>query len=208
MRKSQRKKEHKPSRNFDFNGKGHLDAKVTQLGLHLETLFERGVNFKERIITINGEITENTFQLIDSGLSEMESASRKSITIRINSGGGSVYDALAIVGRLRASKCKIITEGFGHIMSAACLILACGNYRKVSTFSWFMTHEASYDFEGKHTAHKNLVVQAEREENQWAKWMAEFTKKDSKFWKNISSSKDTYFTPEELLQLGVIDEVV
>lgn len=197
-----------PKRNFDFAGKGTVEAKVTQLGIHLETLFEHGVNFRDRIITINNEIDNNEFQKVDAGLSEMESDSRKSVTIRINSPGGSVYDALAIIGRLKASKCKIITEGYGHIMSAATLILACGDERRISKFAWFMIHEASYAVEGKHKDIKTAVAQNEREEVKWAKWMEEFSQKDAKFWKKTADEKDTYFSPEELKELGVVDEII
>lgn len=197
-----------PRRNFDFAGKGTVEAKVSQLGIHLETLFERGVNFRDRIITINNEIDSAEFQKIDAGLSEMESDSRKSVTIRINSPGGSVYDALAIIGRLKASKCKIITEGFGHIMSAATLILACGDERRMSKFAWFMIHEASYSVDGKHKEIKAAVAQNEREEIQWAKWMEEFSERDAKFWKKTADEKDTYYTPEELKELGVVDEII
>lgn len=206
--KKRNRKTPSPKRNFDFAGKGNVDAKVTQLGIHLETLFTYGVNFKDRIITIKDEIDSDLFGLIDAALSEMESDSRKAITIRVNSPGGSVYDALAIVGRLKASKCKIVTEGFGHIMSAATLILACGDERRVSNYAWFMTHEASYAVEGKHKDIKNAVSQAEKEESQWAKWMEEFTDRDLKFWKKTSEEKDAYFSPAELMEMGVVDEVI
>jgi ATP-dependent Clp protease protease subunit len=200
----------RPRKNFDFNAKGSVDAKVTQLGIHLETLFERGVNFKDRIITIKTEIDSDEFGRIDAALSEMESEGRKTITVRINSPGGSVYDALAIVGRLRASKCKIVTEGYGHVMSAATLILACGDERKISKYAWYMTHEASYEIEGSKSLkdHKNMVIQTEKEEKKWAEWMAEFTNRDAEFWRKIQADKDAYLSPNELLEMGVIDEVM
>jgi ATP-dependent protease ClpP protease subunit len=148
------------------------------------------------------------FDIVDAALSEMESDSRKSITVRINSLGGSVYEALAIVGRLKASKCKIVTEGYGAIMSAATLILACGAERRMSKFAWFMWHEASYGIEGRHKDIKDAVAQAEKEEDKWAEWMSQFSKKDAKYWRKIAAEKDAYFTPEELLTMKVIDEII
>lgn len=206
--KNLKKKIFRPSKNFDFSAKTSVDAKVTQLGIHLETLFEYGVNFRDRIITISTDIDSTVFALVDAALSEMESDSRKAITVRVNSPGGSVYDALAIVGRLKASKCKIITEGYGHIMSAATLILSCGDERRVSKFAWYMIHEASYEVSGKHKDIKTTVAQTEREEIQWARWMEEFSERDFKFWKKTSDEKDTYYTPEELKELGVVDEII
>ena len=97
--------------------------------LRLEYLFDQGVNFVDRVIQINEEIGEESFAFIDAALSELERTSKKTITVRINSPGGSVYDALAIVGRLNSSNCRIVTEAYGHVMSAATLLLAAGRMR-------------------------------------------------------------------------------
>ena len=65
--------------------------------LRLDYLFDQGVNFVDRVIQINEEIDAHSFAFIDAALSELERASKKTITIRINSPGGSVYDALAMI---------------------------------------------------------------------------------------------------------------
>lgn len=206
--RTKKQKSLKPSRNSDFGGKQLSENKLTQLSLHLETLLEYGINFRDRIITIKNDIDADEFARIDAAMSEMESNSRKSVTIRINSPGGEVYHALAIVGRLRASKCRIITEGYGHVMSAATLILACGDERRMSEYGWFMTHEASYEVKGTHSQIKQTVAQAEKEEVSWASWMQEHSERDLKFWRSVISNKDSYYSPNELLELGVIDEVI
>lgn len=202
------KKNQKPRKMFDFSGKQNADAKMTQLGIHLETLLTHGINFRDRIITIKEEIDAELFGRIDAALSEMESDNRRAITIRINSEGGSVYDALAIVGRLKSSKCRIITVGFGAIMSAATLILACGDERKMSDIAWFMHHESQYGVEGSHSQIVDAVAQAEKEENQWALAMEGYSKKDAKFWRKVAKDKNAYFTAQELLDMGVIDELI
>lgn len=184
------------------------DTTLTKIALHYEYLFEWDVNFKDRVITISNDIDSDEFARIDAALTEMETDSRKKITIRINSPGGYVYDALAIVGRIKKSKCQIITEGYGKVMSAATLILAAGNKRKVSELCWFMWHEASYELiEGRHSEHKAVVKQEEREHLQWAKWMAYFTKKSKKFWLTQGIHIDAYFDAKELVKLGVADEL-
>lgn len=204
MKKTRKLNSH---RDLDIK-KGSVDNKLTAAAIHLECIFDRGVNFKDRIITLTEEVDFPMFDIVDAALTEMENESRKTVTIRIHSGGGSVYEALAIVGRLKKSKCKIVTEGYGHTMSAATLILACGNVRKFSRFGWFMHHESQYFIEGKHSDHKDYVAQAEREEKQWAKFMAEFSKKSEKFWLTEGSRKDAYFDAGQLLKLGVIDEII
>lgn len=204
-----RKSNLKPKRNTEakLRQKTSEDNRLTYLALHLDCLFDRGVNFQDRIITLSDEVDIVMFNILDSALSHMESEGGKSVKIRIHSFGGSAYDALAIVGRLKSSPCRIITEGYGEIMSAATLILACGNKRKISKYAWFMHHEAAYAMEGKHTEHKDSVRQMEREERQWANIMAEFSNKNSDYWYNLGK-KDTYLTPEELLKLGIVDEII
>lgn len=207
LRKSSRKRKKSPPNKNTLNS-SNTETKLSRIAIHYEYLFEWGVDFKNRIITIDDEIDSNTFSKLDSALTEMENESRKAVTVKINSPGGSVYDALAIVGRLRNSPCRIITEGYGCIMSAATLILACGDKRRVSSLSWFMHHEAYYGVEGRHKQVVNEVKQREREEAQWAKAMARFTKKDVKFWAKKGIHIDAYFEASELKDLGVVDEVM
>lgn len=176
--------------------------------LQLEYAFDYGVNLAQRVITLTGEIDEEMFVKIESALTQLESESKKTVVIKINSSGGSVYDALAIVGRITQSSCNIVTEGYGCIMSAATLILACGDKRHVSKYAWFMHHEASYDAEGKLSSHKALLIQQDREEKEWAKHMASFTGKEIDFWYKTGQQIDAYFTPEELLNLGIADEII
>lgn len=191
---------------FGIN-KATNDNKLSLMALHLECLFDRGVNFKTRTITLSDEIVFPMWDIVDAALSEMESQSRKKVTIRIHSEGGDVYEALAIVGRIERSPCKIITEGYGAIMSAATLILASGAERRISRLSEFMHHECSYGAEGRHSHVKDLVEQVEDEEDRWAKWMAEFSNRDKDFWKTEGVRKDARFTPEQLLEMGVVDEI-
>jgi ATP-dependent protease ClpP protease subunit len=188
--------------------KSVTDNAITLLSLQLEYLFDYGVNFKDRIITLTEVIEYPMFDILDGAMSIMEAESKKAITIRIKSVGGDVYSTLALVGRLKSSKCKIITEGYGEVMSAAVLVLACGEKRRISKYAFFMHHEASYEVEGRHSANKNTVAQMEKEEKQWAKWMASFSKKDEKFWLTKGITFDAYFTPEELLKMGVVDEII
>ena len=164
--------------------------------LRLEYLFEQGVNFIDRVVQINEEINEQSFAFIDAALSELERDSKKTITIRINSPGGSVYDALAMIGRLKASNCRIVTEAYGHIMSAATLLLAAGRKRRISKYVG-----------GSHAETKEEVDQVEKQERQWCKWMAELSEKDADFWYNKTYKKNFYLTPQECLDLGVVDEI-
>jgi ATP-dependent protease ClpP protease subunit len=193
---------------FDTSaGKANLDHKLSATALNMGIAFEYGVNFKERTISLVGEIEASMFTLVDIALTEMEAQSKATITVRINSPGGSTYDAMAIIGRLKSSKCYIVTEGYGHVMSAATLILACGDRRRISKYAWFMHHEAAYEAGGRHSEIKNVWTQVEREEKFWAECLAQFTKRDAKFWEKTGISLDKFYSPQDLVEMGVADEV-
>lgn len=192
----------------EISDKTTVENKLTKAAMLLSYQFDHGVNFKERIINIVGEIDEDTFNLVDAALTEMESQSKKDITVKINSEGGSTYQAMAIIGRIKESKCGIVTKGYGAVMSAATLILASGTRKRtISSDACFMWHEASYGLEGRHSEIKNTVNQVEKEERYWADRMAECTSKDSHFWLTNGVGKDAYFDAKQLLEMGVVDEL-
>lgn len=172
-------------------------------------LFESGLDFKNRSIQLTGIVGEDfDFSFVDCALSEIERLGRKRIIIKLNSTGGSVIEALAIVGRMKASTCQIVVEGYGVIQSAATMIFAAGNKRRISKYASFMHHESTYQLSGKHSEVTDQVVQMEKEERLWATWMAEFSKKDYKFWYNKGKRKDFFITAEQAVELGVADEII
>jgi len=64
---------------------------INKESLRLDYCFDKGINFKDRIIQVTGSITEaQSFDWMDAALSEMERESESPITIKINSPGGSV----------------------------------------------------------------------------------------------------------------------
>jgi len=176
--------------------------------LRLEYCFEKGINLRDRVIQVTGVIDQGDFDYLDAALNEMERKSKAAITIRINSPGGSVYEALAMVGRMKKSKCQIITEGYGHIMSAAVLLLSGGDKRRISRYAWAMHHEASYIIGGTHSDVKEEIEQMEREENMWATWMEEFSTHDKEYWRDICRKKNFYLTADECIEHGIVDEVI
>lgn len=185
-----------------------LHTQMQVFELQTDVALKYGINIPARSIQLVGEIDQNTFILIETALTLLESQSKASVTIKINSEGGSVYDALAIVGRMKSSKCKIITEGYGATMSAASLILAAGDKRRMSKFGWLMHHEASYGYEGTIQQSKHVLSQMEREEKLWAQYMEQFSSSPAAYWASQGKlGRDLYLTAEECLTLGVIDEV-
>lgn len=191
----------------EISNKTTVENKLSYASLTLGYDFEYGIDLKHRVIKLTGEVDEAMWDVLDSGLNHLEAQSKEKVTIKICSYGGSTYCALAIVGRIKASRAYIVTEGYGQVMSAATLILAAGRVRKMSHYGFFMWHSASYPLDGNHHQNKSVVEQVEKEEKLWARWMAEMSSRTADFWFKNGVTKDAYFTSEELLKLGVVDEI-
>lgn len=191
----------------NMSSKTSVDNKLTAEALLLELMLGYGINLEDRIICLTGDISQEMYDVFEVGMAKMESQSKATITVKINSPGGSTYAAMGIIGRLKESKCRIITKGYGHVMSAATLILASGDKCLMSNDAFFMWHESSYEISGRHSENKALVAQVEREERFWIERMVERSNQNFEFWSKNGIGIDAYFSAEELKDLEVIDEL-
>ena len=173
-------------------------------------LFTRKFSIPDRTIILSGAIDHDgdLFTWFDACMTILEQKSRQTITIKIFSPGGDTSEACAIVGRIHASKCNIVTEGYGEVMSAATLILASGDKRKISKYAWVMWHESSDVIGGKISKITAELAQIKRDEDMWAHWMGELTKKDQRFWQEQGVTFDLYFSADEAIEIGIADEVI
>lgn len=202
------RKRHSRNKTFaNIGSRASVDTKLTAEAMLIQLMFDYGINPETRTINLTGEVNEIMYDLFEIGMTYLESKSKATITVKINSPGGSTYDAMGIISRLKESKCKVVTKGYGHVMSAATLILASGDKRMMSSEAFLMWHEASYDISGRHSSNKALVDQVSKEEAFWADRMAERSNKDAKYWRECGIHVDAYFTADQLLELGVIDEI-
>ena len=171
-------------------------------------LLEESVSFDSRIVQLSGIIGDGvTFEFVDAAITSLESISNEPIILKILSNGGNVYEALAIVGRISASPAPIITEGYGAVMSAATMILACGDHRCMSKYAMFMHHESSYGTGGSHSDNKEAVEQMEREEQLWSEWMEKFSNRPAKEWRSKAKKRSWYLTAEQCMKYKIVDEV-
>lgn len=178
---------------------------------YLNFLVEKGLDPEKRTIMLTGSIggDDFSFEHINAALSLLEHKhSKKAINIKIYSYGGSYYETLAIIDRIRLSPCYTNTICYGAAMSGAAITLLSGNCRKMTQSSTLMLHKTSYGVIDSHDNIKDLVDQADREN----RWMAEFVANNSNqtvdYWLDRLHKKDCYFSAAEALELGLIDKVV
>jgi len=156
------------------------------------------------VINLIGDIDED---MLTSFSEALRSTDSKKIQIQLHSAGGDAHAALAIVSLMRLSKRYITVIGMGYVASAATLILAAGNKRLLTQESWVMVHEDSGEVSGSVSNLEAEVRQLRRMENQWNNLLEHYTGTKATEWDHIHLN-DTYLTPQECLDLGLIDEIV
>lgn len=174
-----------------------------------------GVNLDSGVLFINSDIEDFVFYEVVGKINvilqyrkHMNLDETAPVTIVINSGGGNAYTALAIIDYIRGLSVKVNTIARGRAMSAAALILTCGTgTRAASKNSTIMFHEISSDFFGKSSDVKQSVKHLQVLEESFFILLEETTKKDKTWWKD-NCIKDTYFTPKEAFELGIIDSIL
>ncbi len=167
-------------------------------------LLEYGIDVKERAIYIGGEISVRLHINTALGLRILTRDSNQPITIILNSYGGEVCQALAIIEEIQLAKNKapINTFAIGACQSAGTLILQAGQVRKASKDCSLMVHFGQETNEsGSEAKHNSKLTKRMKDIYQ------ERTGKGAKTI-NKWLDADTYFTAEEALKAKLIDEVV
>lgn len=168
-------------------------------------LFERGFHF------LIGEITEtNVTETIKWIVYEnLQNTENRQLTLYINSVGGSLQDAFALIDAMKASSVPISTIGIGSICSAAFLVFASGQKgsRIISKNTTIMCHQFSDEIVGKHHDIKAQYKEVENANKRMINILQEATGLDAKVVRSkFLSPTDVWFTPEELVQLNVADK--
>jgi len=134
--------------------------------------------------------------------------SSNTITLFINSPGGSVTDGWAIIDIMETSHIGIQTVGIGEIASMGALIFVAGDRGKriLSRNSFVMTHQFAGVIAGK--AHEMIAVRKvhDKLENQFISHFVKHTKMSAKQVRDILlRESDTWLEPKEALKYGLCD---
>jgi len=177
----------------------------------LETYFDKGVDIANRRVFLIGDIDGESVGNIIKALYLIEADSDvEPCELFINSPGGSITDALALYDVINTMCCPVHTFAVGMCMSAAPLLLACGEkgHRWVGENCMFMTHEGSDDLEGKFSDLRAAVTFNLSLDKVWLKLVSEHTGRTMKFWQAKSTKNhDFYFGAQEAIEWGLADSI-
>lgn len=164
---------------------------------------------KERIIFITGPIEDYGASLITAQLLFLEAENpKKEISMYINSPGGVVTAGLAIYDTMQYIRPKVQTVCIGQAASAASLLLCAGakGERISLPNARVMVHQPSASFSGQAmdiARHAQEIVKLKRRLNEiYAQHTGQSVETIEK-----ALDRDTYLSPEEAKEFGLIDTV-
>ena len=180
-----------------FNASDRVDVKLLDSNVH----FLVGEISEENIATcIKWIVYENLDKRTD-----------KTLTLYINSTGGDLYQAFALIDMMQTSKHPIRTVGIGSIMSAAFLIFASGfkGERYVGLNTGIMCHQFSGGVEAKYHDIKAEVREADLCNRKMVEILKSATGLTStKIKSKLLPASDVYLTVNELIELGIADHIL
>jgi ATP-dependent Clp protease protease subunit len=135
----------------------------------------------------------------------------KQLKLYINSMGGELYQAFALIDIMGTSKYPIVTIATGSIMSAAFLIFASGTkgQRYISPNTGAMCHQFSDYMESKYHDIKAAMKEAEYCNERMMNILRVATGLESRMIKSkLLGPSDAYFTPQELIELNIADHIL
>lgn len=163
---------------------------------------------KMRKIKIVGDIDEESYGLFSDQMDELESDNSDTIHVELTSGGGEAITALAFIDRMRLSPCTIEVTVLGSAQSAASIILACGDLRRMAKNAWAMIHEDSvHKFSGTVQEVEAYAKRLRQLEDQWCEIFSKHCGGSIHSWRRLHS-RERYLDANQCLELGIIDEII
>lgn len=180
-----------------FNASDRVDVKLLDNNVH----FLVGEICEENISEcLKWIVYENLDKRVD-----------KVLTLYINSTGGDLYQAFALIDMMQTSKHPVRTIGIGSIMSAAFLIFASGTKgeRYIGLNTGIMCHQFSGGMEAKYHDIKAEVREADLCNRKMVEVLRAATGLTSaKIKSKLLPASDVYLTVDELMELGIADHIL
>ena len=176
------------------------------------------------LLGLCGEVNEESLQDLSAGLiaanhnkilnvDATEFEDDEDLEFFISSNGGSVADMFAVYDLMRVVKKNrdIRTYAFGKVSSAAVVLLAAGTEGKrfISKNTRLMIHHCSGAEQGTVPNLKTVYKEAAHVEEMMVQALADNSKLTvGEIYNIFSRNTDEYFSAEEALEMGFVDEII
>ena len=164
---------------------------------------------KDRIIILNGEVNNNSANVVIAELLYLDSLNHEDISLYINSPGGSVTDGMAIYDTMNFIKSDVSTIGLGMCASMGAFLLSSG--AKLKRYALpnceIMIHQPLGGVKGQATEIKIVAEQILKTKEKLNKILAENTSKDISVIEK-DTDRDNFMDSYEALEYGIIDKII
>ena len=188
-------------------------AKINEdLALSATDIIDLGL-LKNHVHMITGVVDEMTMDAAIRWIlyENLDTTKDKVLTLYINSMGGSLTDAFALIDVMRTSNYPIQTIGIGNVMSAAFMIFAAGTngHRHIAKNASILCHQFSEDVEGKFHDIKAMMRESGNINSRMVDLLQECTGLSPRVIKTkLLPPSDVWLSVEEVVKLGVADHIL
>jgi len=180
----------------EFNSEDRIDIKL----LETSTFY------------LYGEIDEESVAKVIKWIlyENLHHKDTRTLTLYVNSTGGSLYDAFALIDIMRSSHHVIRTVAVGSVMSAAFLIFASGDkgQRFAASHASFMCHQFSESMSDKYHDLKATMRENDLCNAKMTDILVNATGLTaSKVKLKLLPPSDVYLTAKEVISLNVADHI-
>ena len=164
---------------------------------------------KDRIIILNGEIDDNTSNIVVAELLYLDSQNSEDISLYINSPGGSITAGMAIYDTMNFIKSDVSTICIGMAASMAAFLLSSGKEGKRLALpnSEVMIHQPLGGAQGQATEIKIAAERILKLKDKLNKIMSKNTNQDIKTIEK-DTERDYFMSAKEAKAYGLIDKIV
>jgi ATP-dependent Clp protease protease subunit len=160
------------------------------------------------------EFDDETVKRVLSAIDDCTSAGQSVLPLYINSSGGALYAAFAMIDAVMSADIAVATIAVGNAQSAAVDLLSAGTpgHRYVGPNAVIMVHDSG-DCQPtfkKNNDYQAYARQAQRERDISFEVFAKNTKKTKKFWDDWLDARkgvDVFLTAKEAVELGIADHI-
>ena len=160
---------------------------------------------------INGDINEESVGKTIRWIIFENTKGNDPLTLYINSDGGNLPDAFALIDVMRMSKVPIRTIGIGSVCSSAFLIFAAGTkgHRLIGQNTTIMCHQFTESSEGKFHDLKTKIKENQRMNDRMNSLLVECSNLIEKEVKTkLLPPSDVWLSANELVELGIADSIL
>jgi ATP-dependent Clp protease protease subunit len=179
-----------------------------QLNATVISVFDRLM--MDRLLWVAGPVNDRMSTIVQAQLLFLDQQdSRKTITIHIDTGGGSVKSGLSMVDVMSYIKSPIATINTGMAASMGSVLLGAGTrgMRSSLRFSKTMLHQSSGGAMGNIQDARITMIEWEKTNQILFELLGSYCDKDPKQVME-DAQRDLWLSSEEALKYGIIDEII